>query len=86
MIRSASRGELVERCAFLILRFLGAIAYLVVLTVVGTVGYVSIEGWPWREGLLITVGYAAFTEIVRRQLHLHAITFEHANVVLPHLT
>ena len=37
-------------------------------------------------GLLVTVGYTAFTEIVRRQLHLHAITFEHANVVLPHLT
>jgi len=34
-------------------RFLGAIAYLVVLTVVGTVGYVAIEGWPWREALYV---------------------------------
>ncbi len=36
-------------------RFLGAIAYLVVLTIVGTIGYVTIEGWPWREGLYMTV-------------------------------
>ena len=36
-------------------RFLGAIAYLVVLTVVGTIGYVAIEGWPWREALYMTV-------------------------------
>ncbi len=36
-------------------RFLGAIAYLVVLTVVGTVGYVAIEGWPWQEALYMTV-------------------------------
>ena len=36
-------------------RFLGAIAYLVALTVVGTVGYVAIEGWPWREALYMTV-------------------------------
>ncbi len=35
-------------------RFLGAIGYLVVLTVVGTVGYVAIEGWPWREALYMT--------------------------------
>ena len=28
-------------------RFLGAITYLIVLTVVGTIGYVAIEGWPW---------------------------------------
>ena len=36
-------------------RFLGAIAYLVVLTVVGAVGYVAIEGWPWHEALYMTV-------------------------------
>ena len=36
-------------------RFLGAIAYLVVLTVVGTIGYLAIEGWPWREALYMTV-------------------------------
>ena len=36
-------------------RFLGAIAYLVALTVVGAVGYVVIEGWPWREALYMTV-------------------------------
>ena len=36
-------------------RFLGAIAYLVVLTVVGTIGHVAIEGWPWREALYMTV-------------------------------
>ena len=36
-------------------RFLGAIAYLIVLTVVGTVGYVAIEGWPWQEALYMTV-------------------------------
>ncbi len=36
-------------------RFLGAIAYLLALTVVGAVGYVSIEGWPWREALYMTV-------------------------------
>ncbi len=35
--------------------FLGAIAYLVVLTIVGAIGYVTIEGWPWREGLYMTV-------------------------------
>ena len=31
------------------------IAYLVVLTVVGIIGYVSIEGWPWQEALYMTV-------------------------------
>ena len=36
-------------------RFLGAIAYLVALTVVGAVGYVAIERWPWREALYMTV-------------------------------
>ena len=36
-------------------RFLGAIAYLVSLTIVGAVGYVAIEGWPWREALYMTV-------------------------------
>ena len=36
-------------------RFLGAIAYLVALTVVGAVGYVAIEGWPWRDAVYMTV-------------------------------
>jgi len=36
-------------------RFLGAIAYLLVLTVVGAVGYMVIEGWPWRDALYMTV-------------------------------
>jgi hypothetical protein len=34
-------------------QFLGAIAYLVVLIVVGAAGYVAIEGRPWREALCI---------------------------------
>ena len=34
---------------------MGAIAYLVVLTVVGTVGYVTVGGWPWQEALYMTV-------------------------------
>ncbi len=38
----------------LIPRFLGAIAYLVALTVVGAVGYVSIEGWPWQDAIYMT--------------------------------
>ncbi len=38
----------------LIPRFLGAIAYLVALTVVGAVGYVSIEGWPWQNAIYMT--------------------------------
>ena len=47
-------------------RFLGAIAYLVVLTVVGTIGYVTIEGWPWCEGLymmVITLTGVGFQEV-----------------------
>ena len=44
-------------------RFLGAIAYLVVLTVVGTIGYVVIEGWPWREALYMTVAAVGFQEV-----------------------
>ena len=36
-------------------RFLGAIAYLVALTVFGAVGHVVIEGWPWRDALYMTV-------------------------------
>ncbi len=36
-------------------RFLGAIAYLVALTVVGAIGYVTIEGWTWHEALYTTV-------------------------------
>ncbi len=36
-------------------RFLGAIAYLVVLTIVGTICYVAIEGWPWQDALYMTV-------------------------------
>ena len=35
--------------------FLGATAYLVALTVVGAVGYVAIEGWPWRDAVYMTV-------------------------------
>ncbi len=36
-------------------RFLGAIGYLVALTIVGTVGYRAIEGWPWHEAVYMTV-------------------------------
>ena len=36
-------------------RFLGAIAYLVVLTIVGTISYVAIEEWPWHDALYMTV-------------------------------
>ncbi len=36
-------------------RFLGSIVYLVALTVVGAVGYIAIEGWPWHEALYMTV-------------------------------
>ena len=36
-------------------RFLGAIAYPVALTIVGAIGYMVIEGWPWREALYMTV-------------------------------
>ena len=36
-------------------RFLLAIAYLVALTVVGTIGYMTIHGWLWREALYMTV-------------------------------
>ena len=46
-------------------RFLGAIAYLVALTVVGAVGYVVIEGWPWRDALymaVITITAVGFQE------------------------
>ena len=48
-------------------RFLGAIAYLVVLTPVGTVGYVAIEGWPWREALYMTV--ITVTAVGFREVH-----------------
>jgi hypothetical protein len=47
-------------------RFLGAIAYLVVLTVVGTIAYVAIEGWAWQEALymtVITVTSAGYAEV-----------------------
>ena len=47
-------------------RFLGAIAYLLVLTVVGTIAYVAIEEWPWREALymtVITVTSVGFAEV-----------------------
>ena len=30
-------------------------AHLVALTVVGAVGYVAIEGWPWRDAVYMTV-------------------------------
>lgn len=36
-------------------RFLAAFAYLFALTVLGAVGYVAIEGWPWQEALYMTV-------------------------------
>ena len=36
-------------------RFLLAIAYLVALTVFGTIGYMAIEDWLWREALYMTV-------------------------------
>lgn len=36
-------------------RFLGAIVYLVALTVVGAVGHVAIEGWPWTDAIYMTV-------------------------------
>jgi hypothetical protein len=35
--------------------------------------------------LFVAVGHAALGEIVGRQFHLHAISLEDANVVLPHL-
>ena len=47
-------------------RFLLAIAYLVALTVVGTIGYMTIEGWLWREALymtVITVTAVGFAEV-----------------------
>jgi hypothetical protein len=47
-------------------RFLGAIAYLISLTVVGAVGYVAIKGWPWRDAVymtVITVTAAGFHEV-----------------------
>ncbi len=36
-------------------RFLGAITYLLALTIVGAVGYMLIEGWQWRDALYMTV-------------------------------
>ena len=42
-------------------RFLGAIAYLVVLMMVGTICYVVIEGWPWQDALYMTA--VAFREV-----------------------
>ncbi len=47
-------------------RVLLAIAYLVALTVVGTIGYMTIEGWLWREALymtVITVTAVGFAEV-----------------------
>ena len=47
-------------------RFLGAIAYLVALTVVGAVGYVSIEWWAWQDALhmtVITLTAVGFSEV-----------------------
>ena len=47
-------------------RFLGAIAYLVVLMMVGTICYVVIEGWPWQDALymtVITMTAVAFREV-----------------------
>ncbi len=36
-------------------RFLGALAYLLGLTVIGVVGYTAIEGWRVAEALYMTV-------------------------------
>jgi hypothetical protein len=36
-------------------RFLGTIAYLLALTVVGALGYMAIEGWPMRDAVYMTV-------------------------------
>ena len=47
-------------------RFLGEIAYLFVLMIVGTICYVVIEGWPWQDALymtVITMTAVAFPEI-----------------------
>ena len=47
-------------------RFLGVIAYLVVLTMVGTICSVVIEGWPWQDALymtVITMTAVAFREV-----------------------
>lgn len=38
-----------------LLRFLGAIAYPLALTVLGAVGYAIIEGWSWQEALYMTM-------------------------------
>jgi voltage-gated potassium channel len=47
-------------------RFLGAGGYLVALTVVGSVGYKLIEGWPWYDGFymaVITITAVGFQEV-----------------------
>ena len=56
--------------------------FTMILLAGGVTGIGSLPG----RGLLVAVGYATFGEIVGRQLHLHTISLEHPNVVLPHLT
>ena len=48
-------------------RFLGAIAYLVALTVVGALGYVVIQGWAWRDAVYMTV--ITFTAVGFQEVH-----------------
>ncbi len=48
-------------------RFLGAVAYLVALTALGTIGYVSIQGWEWSEALYMTV--ITVTAVGFREVH-----------------
>ena len=47
-------------------RFLGAVAYLVVVTMIGTLGYRIVEGWPWLDALymtVITISAVGFQEV-----------------------
>ena len=54
-------------------RFLVAIALLLGVTIVGTVGFALIEGWPLNDSLYMavitisTVGYGEVRRAVRRQ-------------------
>lgn len=40
----------------------------------------------WARGLLVAVGHPSTAQIVRRKLDLDAVTLEHADVVLTHLS
>ena len=47
-------------------RFLGALAYLLGVTVVGVLGYMAIEGWQAQEALymtVITITAVGFSEV-----------------------